>query len=223
MEISALMTLALGAAWASGLNLYAACATLGLLGVTGQVDLPPDMQVLAHPAMIAVAGFLYCVEFFTDKLPGIDSTWDAVHSFIRIPAGAILAATAMGEVGIEAQALAFLLGGGIAAATHAVKAGSRLVIDTSPEPFSNWGASVTEDGLSIGGILLAVFNPVGFLILFGLFVAFAIWALPKIVNGLRNLWRRFRGREQLSLARDGVARESDGRLSLSPGDDQPRT
>lgn len=223
MEISALMTLALGAAWASGLNLYAACATLGLLGVTGQVDLPPDMQVLAHPAMIAVAGFLYCVEFFTDKLPGIDSTWDAVHSFIRIPAGAILAATAMGEVGIEAQALAFLLGGGIAAATHAVKAGSRLVIDTSPEPFSNWGASVTEDGLSIGGILLAVFNPFGFLILFGLFVAFAIWALPKIVNGLRNLWRRFRGREQLSLARDGVARESDGRLSLSPGDDQPRT
>lgn len=223
MEISALMTLALGAAWASGLNLYAACATLGLLGVTGQVDLPPDMQVLAHPAMIAVAGFLYCVEFFTDKLPGIDSTWDAVHSFTRIPAGAILAATAMGEVGIEAQALAFLLGGGIAAATHAVKAGSRLVIDTSPEPFSNWGASVTEDGLSIGGILLAVFNPVGFLILFGLFVAFAIWALPKIVNGLRNLWRRFRGREQLSLARDGVARESDGRLSLSPGDDQPRT
>jgi len=223
MEISALMTLALGAAWASGLNLYAACATLGLLGVTGQVDLPPDMQVHAHPAMIAVAGFLYCVEFVTDKLPGIDSTWDAVHSFIRIPAGAILAATAMGEVGIEAQALAFLLGGGIAAATHAVKAGSRLVINTSPEPFSNWGASVTEDGLSIGGILLAVFNPVGFLILFGLFVAFAIWALPKIVNGLRNLWRRFRGREQLSLARDGVARESDGRLSLSPGDDQPRT
>jgi len=223
MEISALMTLALGAAWASGLNLYAACATLGLLGVTGQVDLPPDMQVLAHPAMIAVAGFLYCVEFVTDKLPGIDSTWDAVHSFTRIPAGAILAATAMGEVGIEAQALAFLLGGGIAAATHAVKAGSRLVINTSPEPFSNWGASVTEDGLSIGGILLAVFNPVGFLILFGLFVAFAIWALPKIVNGLRNLWRRFRGREQLSLARDGVARESDGRLSLSPGDDQPRT
>lgn len=217
------MTLALGAAWASGLNLYAACATLGLLGVTGQVDLPPDMQVLAHPAMIAVAGFLYCVEFVTDKLPGIDSTWDAVHSFTRIPAGAILAATAMGEVGIEAQALAFLLGGGIAAATHAVKAGSRLVINTSPEPFSNWGASVTEDGLSIGGILLAVFNPVGFLILFGLFVAFAIWALPKIVNGLRNLWRRFRGREQLSLARDGVARESDGRLSLSPGDDQPRT
>jgi len=217
------MTLALGAAWASGLNLYAACATLGLLGVTGQVDLPPDMQVLAHPAMIAVAGFLYCVEFVTDKLPGIDSTWDAVHSFTRIPAGAILAATAMGEVGIEAQALAFLLGGGIAAATHAVKAGSWLVINTSPEPFSNWGASVTEDGLSIGGILLAVFNPVGFLILFGLFVAFAIWALPKIVNGLRNLWRRFRGREQLSLARDGVARESDGRLSLSPGDDQPRT
>jgi hypothetical protein len=223
MEISALMTLALGAAWASGLNLYAACATLGLLGVTGQIDLPPDMQVLAHPAMIALAGFLYCVEFVTDKLPGIDSTWDAVHSFIRIPAGAILAATAMGEIGIEAQALAFLLGGGITAATHAVKAGSRLVINTSPEPFSNWGASVTEDGLSIGGILLAVFNPIGFLILFGLFVAFAMWALPRIVNGIRNLWRKLRGRETLALGHDGSPRAPDGRLSLTPGDGPPKS
>jgi hypothetical protein len=223
MEISALMTLALGAAWASGLNLYAACATLGLLGVTGQIDLPPDMQVLAHPAMIALAGFLYCVEFVTDKLPGIDSTWDAVHSFIRIPAGAILAATAMGEIGIEAQALAFLLGGGITAATHAVKAGSRLVINTSPEPFSNWGASVTEDGLSIGGILLAVFNPIGFLILFGLFVAFAMWALPRIVNGIRNLWRKLRGRETLALGHDGSPRAPDDRLSLTPGDGPPKS
>ncbi len=222
MEVSALMTLALGAAWASGLNLYAACATLGLLGITGQIDLPPDMRFLAHPAMIGVAGILYCVEFVTDKLPGIDSAWDAVHSFIRVPAGAILAATAVGEVGIEAQALAFLLGGGVAAATHAVKAGSRLVINTSPEPFTNWGASVTEDGLSIGGILLAVFHPVGFLVLFGLFVAFAIWALPKIVNGIRNLWRKLRGRETLSLTHDGAERTPDGRFSLSPGDDPPK-
>lgn len=221
MEISALMTLALGAAWASGLNLYAAAATLGILGVTGQLDLPPDMQILAHPAMIGVAAALYCVEFFTDKLPGIDSTWDAIHTFIRIPAGAVMAAMAIGEVGFGAQALAFLLGGGVAAATHAVKAGGRVVINTSPEPFSNWGASVTEDTLAIGGISLAVFYPVGFLVLFACFVAFAIWVLPKIVRGIKGLWQRLRGVKQITGPAGGTPRSGDGRLSLQPGKDAP--
>jgi hypothetical protein len=221
MEISALMTLALGAAWASGLNLYAAAATLGILGVTGQLDLPPDMQILAHPAMIGVAAALYCVEFFTDKLPGIDSTWDAIHTFIRIPAGAVMAAMAIGEVGFGAQALAFLLGGGVAAATHAVKAGSRMVINTSPEPFSNWGASVTEDTLAIGGISLAVFYPVGFLVLFACFGAFAIWVLPKIVRGIKGLWQRLRGVKQVTGPAGGTPRSGDGRLSLQPGKDTP--
>ncbi len=221
MEISALMTLALGAAWASGLNLYAAAATLGILGATGQMDLPPDMQILAHPAMIGVAALLYCVEFFVDKLPGIDSTWDAIHSFIRIPAGAVLAAAAMGDVGFGAQALAFLLGGGVAAATHAVKAGSRIMINTSPEPFTNWGASVTEDGLAIGGISLAVFHPVGFLMLFAGFVAFAVWVLPRIVRGIKGLWRSLRGAKAISVAADVTPRSGDGRLTLQPGRDAP--
>ena len=215
------MTLALGAAWASGLNMYAAAAMLGILGVTGQMALPPDMQILTHPAMIGVAVALYCVEFVTDKLPGIDSTWDAIHTFIRIPAGAVMAAMAIGEVGFGAQALAFLLGGGVAAATHAVKAGSRVVINTSPEPFSNWGASVTEDALVIGGISLAVFYPVGFLVLFAGFVAFALWVLPKIIRGIRGLWQRLRGKKQIAPPTGGTPRSGDGRFSLQPGKDGP--
>ena len=219
MEISALMTLALGAAWASGLNLYAAAAVLGILGATGQMTLPPDMQILSHPAMIGVAVVMYSIEFVTDKLPGLDSTWDAIHSFIRIPAGAVLAAAAMGDVGFAAQAAAFLLGGGIAAASHAVKAGTRVMINTSPEPFSNWGASVAEDGLVIGGLSLAVFYPVGFLVLFAGFVLFAVWILPRIVRGVKGLWNRLRGRKDTAAPAD-TPRASDGRPTLEPGDRQ---
>ena len=217
MEISALMTLALGAAWASGLNLYAAAAMLGILGATGQMTLPPDMQILTHPAMIGVAVVMYSVEFVTDKVPGIDTTWDAIHSFIRIPAGAVMAATAMGEVGFAAQAAAFLLGGGVAAASHAVKAGTRVMINTSPEPFSNWGASIAEDGLVIGGLSLAVFYPIGFLVLFAGFVLFAVWILPKIVRGVKGLWSRLRGKKSNAVTSD-TPRAGDGRLSLEPGD-----
>lgn len=219
MEISALMTLALGAAWASGLNLYAAAAVLGILGATGQMTLPPDMQILIHPAMIGAAVVMYSIEFVTDKLPGIDSTWDAIHSFIRIPAGAVLAAAAMGDVGFAAQAAAFLLGGGVAAASHAVKAGTRMMINTSPEPFSNWGASVAEDGLVIGGLSLAVFYPIGFLVLFAGFVLFAVWILPKIVRGVKGLWNRLRGRKDIATPGD-TPRAGDGRLTLKPGDRQ---
>ena len=213
------MTLALGAAWASGLNLYAAAAVLGILGATGQTTLPPDMQILTHPAMIGVAVVMYSIEFITDKLPGIDSTWDAIHSFIRIPAGAVMAATAMGEVGFAAQAAAFVLGGGVAAASHAVKAGTRVMINTSPEPFSNWGASIAEDGLVIGGISLAVFYPIGFLVLFAGFVLFAVWILPRIVRGVKGLWNRLRGRKENAVASD-TRRADDGRLTLEPGDRQ---
>ncbi|MBK18457.1 MAG: hypothetical protein CMM52_06440 [Rhodospirillaceae bacterium] len=188
MELSAAITLALGAAWASGLNLYAAVATLGLLGVTGNLDLPPDLQILQHPIVIAAAGFMYFVEFVADKVPGVDSTWDTLHTFIRIPAGAALAAGAVGDVSTPVQLAAILLGGGVTAGTHALKAGSRILINTSPEPFSNWGASVVEDGLVIGGVTLIALNPTIFLILLGIFVAIAIWLLPKIVRGIKRLW-----------------------------------
>lgn len=188
MELSAAITLALGVAWASGLNLYAAVATLGILGVTGNLDLPPDLQLLQHPVVIAAAGFMYCVEFVADKIPGVDSTWDTLHTFIRIPAGAALAAGAVGDVNPAIQIAAFLLGGGVAAGSHAVKAGTRILINTSPEPFSNWTASVVEDGLVIGGVTLVALNPTLFLVLLVIFIALAIWLMPKIIRGIKRLW-----------------------------------
>lgn len=188
MELSAAITLALGVAWASGLNLYAAVATLGILGVTGNLDLPPDLQLLQHPVVIAAAGFMYCVEFVADKIPGVDSTWDTLHTFIRIPAGAALAAGAVGDVNPAIQLAAFLLGGGVAAGSHAVKAGTRILINTSPEPFSNWTASVVEDGLVIGGVTLVALNPTLFLVLLVIFIALAIWLMPKIIRGIKRLW-----------------------------------
>jgi hypothetical protein len=188
MELSAAFTLALGVAWASGLNLYAAVATLGILGVTGNLDLPPDLQLLQHPVVIAAAGFMYCVEFVADKIPGVDSTWDTLHTFIRIPAGAALAAGAVGDVNPAIQLAAFLLGGGVAAGSHAVKAGTRILINTSPEPFSNWTASVVEDGLVIGGVTLVALNPTLFLVLLVIFIALAIWLMPKIIRGIKRLW-----------------------------------
>jgi hypothetical protein len=171
---STAITLALGVAWASGLNLYAAVATLGILGFTGNLDLPQDLMLLHHPMVIAAAGLMYCVEFVADKIPGVDSTWDTLHTFIRIPAGAALAAGAVGDVSPEIQLAAFLLGGSVAAGSHAIKAGTRILINISPEPFSNWTVSVVEDGLVIGGITLIALNHTVFLVLLAFFLALSI-------------------------------------------------
>jgi hypothetical protein len=215
MEISQLIAIALGAAWASGLNLYAAIATLGILATTGQMTLPPGLEILSHPAMIAAAGFMYCVEFFADKIPGVDTGWDAIHSFIRIPAGAVLAAGALGDMNPAIQAAALILGGGVAATTHALKAGSRVLINTSPEPVTNWTASVIEDGLAIGGVILAVFHPVAFFVLIAGFGLFAIWFAPKIWRGLTLLWIKISGFFRRTPASTDSAMRERGRLSLS--------
>jgi Domain of unknown function (DUF4126) len=186
-----LLALGLGAAWASGINLYAAVLLLGGLQAAGIVTLPPDLAVLSHPAVLATAGFLYVAEFVADKVPGVDSLWDAVHSFIRIPAGALLAAGALASHGDAYEVAAALLAGGTLAATsHAVKAGSRVAINTSPEPFSNWIVSFFEDLLVLGGLILALFKPALFLTLLGAFVLGVIWVLPKIWRGLRRLFSR---------------------------------
>ena len=190
METTELIIAALGLAWASGLNLYAGLATLGILGATGQMTLPPDLAVLAHPAVIAASVFMYIVEFAADKVPGVDTTWDTIHTFIRIPAGAVLALGAVGQLDPAIQIAALIIGGSVAATSHAFKAGSRVLINTSPEPFSNWGASLVEDGLVIGGVTLAVLQPMVFLGLFVLFLVLAIWLMPKIWRGIRALWRR---------------------------------
>lgn len=174
------IALTLGAAWASGINLYAVLLVLGLGSATGNIALPAELQVLENPLVIGAAGFMYCVEFFADKVPGVDSSWDALHTFVRIPAGAMLAAGAVGDTSAALEVAAGILGGGMAAASHATKAGTRLLINTSPEPFSNWGASIGEDVLVLAGLWTALNHPAAFLVLLVVFIAFAVWVLPKI-------------------------------------------
>lgn len=192
METIDTLALTLGAGWAAGINLYAAILVLGYLGMTGDVVLPPGLEVLSDPLVMAVAGIMYCVEFFADKTPGVDSGWDALHSFIRIPAGAILAAGAASgfEVSQAAQLAAAMIGGTLAAGSHFSKAGTRLLINTSPEPVSNWTASILEDLVVIGGLWTALNHPLLFLILLVLFVGLVVWLLPKLWRALKQLFRR---------------------------------
>ena len=187
------IALTLGASWASGINLYAAVLALGLMGATGNFDLPPGLEILANPVVIAAAGFMYFVEFFVDKTPVLDTGWDAIHTFIRIPAGAMLAAGAMGDANPAMEFAAFLMGGGLAATAHFTKAGSRVVINTSPEPFTNWGASFAEDLAVFAGIWGAINHPWVFLGLLGAFLILVIWLLPKIWRGLKRIGRTIRG------------------------------
>ncbi|RVU37805.1 DUF4126 domain-containing protein [Hwanghaeella grinnelliae] len=193
MESLQILALALGAAWASGINLYATVTLLGVLNMVGVVPLPDEMQILSNPLVLAAAATLFFVEFLADKIPAVDSLWDAIHTFIRIPAGALMAVGAAdgfgGEVmGEDLETIAALvMGGTLAASSHLTKATSRAVINTSPEPFSNWFASFFEDFLAIGGVLLAVFNPLVFLGLLALFVLLAIWLVPKLWRVLRFL------------------------------------
>jgi hypothetical protein len=152
------------------------------------VALPEGLKVLAHPYVIGAAGFLLLLEFLADKFPGLDSAWDGLHTFIRIPAGALLAAGATGDSISALTVAAGLLGGTITAGTHFTKAGSRAVINTSPEPASNWFASFTEDAMVLGGIWLAFTHPWVFLVLLVLFLALAAWLLPKLWRFVKRLW-----------------------------------
>ena len=191
------IALTMGLAWASGINLYATIAMLGLLGATGNLELPGGLEILQHPAVIMAACVMYVVEFFADKVPGVDTGWDAFHTFVRIPAGAVLAAEAIGDVHPAAEIAAAILGGGISATSHFTKAGSRVLINTSPEPFSNWAASLAEDLVVIGGLWVALNHPWVFLVLFVAFLALAVWLMPKLWRGIRRVFaaiaRFFRG------------------------------
>jgi len=186
-DITRIIALSMGAAWAAGINLYAAIATLGILSVTGNMTLPPDLQVLANPLVIGAACLMFAVEFIADKMPGVDTGWDTIHTFIRIPAGALLAAGAVGELNPAVSLAAALLGGTLAAGTHGMKAGSRLLINTSPEPLTNWSASMVEDIMVIGGIWAAVNHPWVFLVLLAIFILLMIWLLPKVWRGIKLL------------------------------------
>ena len=191
-SLIATLALSMGASWASGINLYAVLLVLGFGGATGNIDLPPDLQILANPMVLAAAGLMYCVEFFADKVPGVDTGWDALHTFVRIPAGALLAAGAVGDVSPVMEMAAAIVGGGLATTSHATKAGTRMLINTSPEPVSNWGASLAEDLLVLGGLWTALNHPFTFLVLLLLFIVLAIWLLPKLWRLIKFILQKIR-------------------------------
>jgi predicted RNA-binding Zn-ribbon protein involved in translation (DUF1610 family) len=187
-------------AWASGIRLYLVVFVAGAAAYLGYIELPVGLRVLQHPWVIGAAGIMLLLEFLVDKVPGVDSIWDALHTFIRIPAGALLAAGATGD-GLSALTVAAgLLGGTITAGTHFAKAGSRAIINASPEPLSNWTASFAEDGMALAGIWLAFQFPVVFLTALAVFVALVIWLLPRLWRGIAGMWRLLRTRTGIGRA-----------------------
>jgi hypothetical protein len=207
-NVTQTLALTLGAGWASGINLYAAILVLGFLGATGRVDLPQGLDVLTDPLVMFAAGVMYVVEFFADKVPGVDTAWDTLHTFIRIPAGALLAAHAVGDVSAGTELAAALLGGGMAAASHAAKAGTRVLINTSPEPFTNWTASIVEDLGVVAGLVTAINHPLVFLALLALFLLLLVWLLPKLWRGVKRVFgaiaRLFGGGRDATVAEPKV-------------------
>ena len=188
-----LLALAAALGWASGFRLYAAVFLTGAAGWMGWVELPAGLHILQHPAVLAASGFMLFVEFFADKIPLLDSVWDAVHTVIRIPAGASLAA---GSLGADSQAMtwiAALLGGGLAATSHATKMTTRAAVNTSPEPFSNVAVSLFEDGLVVFMLWLSATHPVIFAIVLVVSIALAVVLLVVLVRFLRTVLRGLRG------------------------------
>ena len=196
------LALTMGASWASGINLYAVLLVLGIGSATNNIQLPTELSVLENPFVIGAAGIMYTIEFFMDKIPGLDSVWDSIHTFIRIPAGALLAAGTVGDVTPALEIAAGILGGSVAATTHATKAGTRLMLNTSPEPVSNWTASISGDFLVLGGLWTALNHPILFLILFIGFIGFAIWFLPKLWRFIKILLQKIGTFFGLTSSRD---------------------
>jgi hypothetical protein len=180
--------IAMGSAWLSGINLYAAVLTMGLLQRFNFVHLPGDLSGLSEWWVIALSGTLYLIEFIADKIPAVDSAWDAIHTFIRIPAGAVLAASAFAHFDPSVRLAALLVGGGVALSSHGMKAATRVAVNASPEPFSNIVVSLIEDVIAFASTVLMVFHPVVILVVVGIAVMIAIWLLPKIFRALRRLF-----------------------------------
>ena len=188
------IALAAALAWGSGLRVYLVLFLLGMAGYSGMIALPEQLSVLAHPVVLGASTLMMVIEFGADKLPWLDSLWDTVHTFIRIPAGAALAAAVFGASDASMAFAAAILGGGITAGTHFTKAGGRAVLNTSPEPFSNWFASFSEDLLVPSGLWLALAHPALFLALLALFLVLAVLLLSAILRGLAVLLRELRSR-----------------------------
>ncbi|HKO42424.1 MAG TPA: DUF4126 domain-containing protein [Pyrinomonadaceae bacterium] len=192
MDFIQTLAIGMGASWVSGINLYASVATLGLLGRFAKLDLPGELEVLTSWPVIAVAVVLYLIEFFADKIPLVDSTWDVVHTFIRVPAGAVLAATAFGDFDRSVQVIAFLLGGGLALSSHGTKAAARALINTSPEPVSNIVVSVMEDILAVLSIIASVFLPILLFIVVGAGLVISAMLLTRVIRFFGRVFRTVR-------------------------------
>ena len=205
MEWFSTLTLALGSAWTAGINLYATVSVLGLLQKFGLAKLPGGLDVLDNWWIIGVAGGLYLVEFFADKVPYVDSVWDVVHTFIRVPAGAIVAYGATADLDPSVYIPAVLIGGGLAFSSHGTKAALRAGANLSPEPVSNSLLSLGEDAIAFIGVLLAVFAPIAIAIVLVVFLIFFIWFLPKVLRAVAKIWRAtralFRGENFKEVAR----------------------
>jgi len=185
-----LIALAAALGWASGIRLYAVLFVVGAVGYAGWFDLPEHLRILSHPMVLSASGFMVFAEFFADKIPGFDTVWDVVHTLIRIPAGAALAAAVFGDSPPAWTLAAAILGGTLAAGSHFTKAGARMLINTSPEPFSNWAASFGEDLLSGILIYFALAYPVVALIVVAVLVVLSIWLIPKLWRFMRAIVER---------------------------------
>jgi len=189
MEWFSTLSLALGSAWTSGINLYATVTVLGLLQKFGATKLPGGLDVLDNWWIIGIAGGLYLVEFFADKIPYVDSVWDVVHTFIRVPAGAIVAYAATSQMDPSVYIPAALIGGGLAFGSHGTKAALRVGANLSPEPVSNWSLSIVEDIVAFGGTFLAVFAPFIIAGVLAIFVVVFLWFFPKVIRSFLRMFR----------------------------------
>jgi hypothetical protein len=217
LDTPQLLAIAAGLGWASGLRLYAVVFLTGLAGFMGWVDLPSGLKILQHPAMLGASGLMLFIEFFADKIPGLDSLWDMVHTAIRIPAGAALAASVFGTDHAVMAIVAALVGGSFAATAHAAKATTRAAINTSPEPFSNVGASLVEDTMVPAGLWLAIAHPLVFAVLFIAVLVLSVWLIRKSWRFLKALFSRvariFSGRPD-----PGVVPAFQFKKNNAPGD-----
>jgi uncharacterized membrane protein len=189
MDWLSTLSLALGSAWTSGINLYATVFVLGLFQKIGLAKLPGGLEVLENWWIVGIAALLYLVEFVADKVPYVDSVWDVVHTFIRVPAGALLAYAAVGDLEPTTQAVAFLLGGGVALSSHGTKATARAFVNLSPEPVSNWFLSIVEDIVAFVGAILAIFAPLIIGVIVLVFLIIFVLILPRVVRTFRRMFR----------------------------------
>ena len=192
-QLISTIAIAMGASWVSGINLYAAVATLGLLGRFAHLQLPGELEALTSWWVIGIAVVLYVIEFVADKVPYVDSTWDVIHTFIRVPAGAVLAASAFGDFDRSIQVIALLLGGGLALSSHGTKAATRAMLNASPEPVSNWVASIAEDILAVASVVVSVFVPVLIFVIVGAGLVISFLVFRRIVRFFRQVASSIRG------------------------------